>query len=267
MFKISASPLITKTFLTFSVFFISSIFLSHSAYAITNIESERLNNTEEGTRGSVSLSLDGRIGSSDKLALGTSVKLIRSFARDELIALISRDYAEVDDVVNTDESLVHLRYLTKHSNNWGHEVFTQYQEDQFSSLARRSLLGLGARYTLNQTPEQKQANHFGLGFFYEEEAYIHTINVANENTFRLNLYWAYRNRLAENIHYTSTLYFQPKLRDFSDEKGLWQNSLTISVTSTINLSLTWDIEHDTKTPTDSDQNTETSYNSVLIYNF
>lgn len=267
MFKKHLSTIVSHPLIKASAAFLISLLFSHSVLAITNIESERLNNTEEGTRGSISLSLDGRIGSSDKLALGTSVKLIRSFTRDELIALISRDYAEVDNVVNTDESLVHLRYLTKHSNNWGHEVFTQYQEDRFSSLARRSLLGLGVRYTLNQTPEQKQANHFGVGFFYEEEAYIQSIDVDDENTFRLNLYWAYRNRLADNIHYTSTLYFQPKLRDFGDEKGLWQNSLTISVTSTINLSLTWDIEHDTKTPTDSDQNTETSYNSVLIYNF
>ena len=248
-------------------FVLLACLLPSLSFAITNIESERLNNTEEGTKGSVSLSLDGRIGSSDKVALGTSVKLIRSFTRDELITLISRDYAEVDDVVNTDESLVHIRYLTKHSKNWGHEVFTQYQEDRFSSLAKRSLLGLGLRYTLNQTLEQTEANHFGVGFFYEEEQYIHSINVKNEDTFRLNLYWAYRNKLADNIRYTSTLYFQPKIKDLSDEKGLWQNALTISVTSTINLSLTWDIEHDTNTPTESDNNTETSYNSVLIYNF
>jgi hypothetical protein len=249
------------------VLFISLNLLPSYALAITNIESERLNNNEPGTKGSISLSLDGRIGSNDRVALGTSVKLIRSFTHNELIALISRDYAEVDNIVNTDETLMHFRYLTKHSKNWGSEVFTQYQEDEFSSLAKRSLLGTGIRYTLNQAPEQKEANHFGVGFFYEEEEYLSSILAPNENSFRLNLYWAYRNKLAENIRYTSTLYFQPQLKDFNDKKGLWQNSLTISVTSTINLSLTWDIEHDTKPPVDSDSNTETSYNSVLIYNF
>ena len=252
---------------TLCISVIAASLFSSASIAITNIESERLNNTEEGTKGSVSLSLDGRMGSSDKVALGTSVKLIRSFTRDELITLISRDYAEVDNVVNTDESLVHIRYLTKHTKNWGHEVFTQYQEDRFSSLAQRSLLGAGVRYTLNQTPEQKEANHFGVGFFYEEEKYVSSITVPDENTFRFNLYWAYRNKLADNVRYTSTLYFQPQLKDLSDEKGLWQNALTISVTSTINLSLTWDIEHDTDTPVNSSNNTETSYNSVLIYNF
>ena len=236
------------------------------AAAITNIESERLNNTETGTTGSISLSLDGRIGESDKLALGTSVKLIRSFSRDELITILSRDYAEVDDVVNTDETFIHLRYLTKHTENWGHEVFTQYQEDRFNSLARRSLFGGGARYTLNQLPDKKQANHFGMGFFYEEEEYVDSLNLEDESTIRLNFYWAFRNKLAENLLYTSTLYFQPKAEDFNDTKGIWQNSVTISVTSTINLSLTWDVELDTETPTDHD-NTVTNYNSVLIYNF
>lgn len=245
---------------------IAALFLSTTAFAITNIENERLSNDVPGTTGSISLTLDGKLGSSDKFALGTSLKLIKSFSRDELITIFSRDYAEVDDVVNTDESFLHIRYLTKHSKNWGHEVFTQYQEDRFSLLANRSLLGAGVRYTLNQKPEKKQNNHFGFGAFYEEEKYTNASNIANEDTYRFNIYWAYRNKLADNIFYTSTLYFQPKASDLSDEKGLWQNTLSISVTSTINLNLTWDVEHDTDSPNDRDD-TETSYYSVLIYNF
>ena len=240
--------------------------ISLPSVAITNIENERLNNVQEGTKGSISLSLDGRLGDSDKLALGTAVKLIRSYRRDELIALISRDYAEVDDEVNTDESLVHLRYLTKHTRNWGHEVFTQYEEDNFSDLKKRWLLGAGMRYTLTPNPEQQHANHLGFGLFHEEETYADTIIDPNQKNVRLNLYWAYRNQIAENILYTSTLYFQPEFKNLSDEKGLWQNTLSISVTSTISLSLTWDVEHDTDTP-DGANDTETSYNSVLIYNF
>lgn len=242
------------------------LFFSLPSFAITNIENERLNNSSEGTKGSISLSLDGKIGESDKVSLGTALKLIRSYRRDELIALISRDYAEVDDEVNTDESLVHLRYLTKHTRNWGHEVFTQYEEDQFSDMSKRWLLGAGVRYTLTPNPEQQHANHLGVGAFYEEETYDESITDPNQKNIRLNLYWAYRNQMAENILYTSTLYFQPEFENLSDEKGLWQNTLTISVTSTISLSLTWDVEHDTDTP-DGTNDTETSYNSVLIYNF
>jgi putative salt-induced outer membrane protein YdiY len=234
--------------------------------AVTNIESERLNNKQEGTTGSISLSLDGKIGDSDKLALGAALKLIQSFRREEIIALLSRDYAEVDDEVNTDESLIHLRYLTKHNRNWGHEVFTQHEEDRFSDLAKRWLLGAGLRYTLTPDPEQQHANHLGFGAFYEEETYDDNFADPDQKNVRLNLYWAYRNQLAENILYTSTMYFQPEFEDFSDEKGLWQNTLTISVTSTIGLSLTWDVEHDSDTP-DGSNDTETSYNSVLIYNF
>jgi putative salt-induced outer membrane protein YdiY len=241
------------------------VFMVSLSHGITNIESTRLNNTQEGTSGNVSLSLDGRIGSSDKVALGTSAKLIRAYHHDEWIALISRDYAEVDGEVNTDESLIHLRYLTKHSPHWGHEVFTQYQEDQFSFLAKRSLLGAGIRYTLSSEHPLQQANNIGLGLFYEVEDYTNT-STKNENNVRLNLYWAYKNKVHDNILYTSTLYFQPDTDQFSDQKGLWQNALTISVTSTISLNLSWDMEHDTRTPNGAND-TETSYNSVLIYNF
>ncbi|MFT6152753.1 MAG: hypothetical protein ACJA0E_000398 [Bermanella sp.] len=249
-----------------TIYFIILSLSASSALAITNIESQRLSNSTEGTSGSVSLALDGRIGESDKFALGTSIKLIKRNQRSEIITIISRDYAEVDDVVNTDESFIHLRYLHKYSNNWGQEVFSQYQEDKFSFLKKRSLIGAGARYTLTQAENRQSANHFGIGLFYENEVYISSINVADEHAVRFNIYWAYKNNLANTIQYTSTLYLQSKTNRLADQKGIWQNAVTISVTSTINLSLSWDIEHDTETPTNRN-NTETSYDSVLIYNF
>lgn len=234
--------------------------------AITNIENERLNHHEDGTRGNISLTLDGSLGSSDEIALGTAMKLIRSYRHDEWIALIERDYEESNDVVSNDETLLHLRYLTKHSPQWGHEVFYQYEEDRFSALKKRWISGAGVRYTLNRNLEKKTANHLGCGVFYEEETYDDTVTDPDQQNVRLNLYWAYRNQIAEDIAYTSTLYFQPELEHFSDEKGLWQNAVSINVTSTISLSLTWSIEHDTDAPDGADD-TEIDYNSVLIYHF
>ena len=242
------------------------LFIAHSAFAITNIESQRLNNTTPGTKGNISFTLDGEIGESDELTLGSAITLIRSYARDEWIVLLDREYSEVDDEVNTDETLLHVRHLTKHSSHWGHEVFTQYEEDLFADLAKRSILGAGARYTLDANPELKTANHFGLGAFYEDEEYASTIVQDNEQNVRLNIYWAYRNRLAENMTYTSTLYFQPDVSDVSDNKGLWQNAVTISVTSTISLSITWNALYDTHAP-DGNYDTELDYKSIIIYNF
>ena len=244
----------------------TALLFSLPSFAITNIESERLNNTNEGTTGSISLSMDGKIGSSDKVAFGSAVKLIQAYRRDELIAILSRDYAEVDDAVNTDESFIHLRYLTKHNGQWGHEVFAQHEEDKFNVLNKRSLLGAGLRYTLKAAPEQQQANHIGFGVFHEEEFYQDSANQDNEKNVRLNIYWAYKNQLSDNSIYTSTFYFQPMIDQLGDEKGLWQNALTINVTSTISLSLTWDVQHDTNAPDGADD-TETSYKNVLIYNF
>jgi|GEM_PF-1346794 len=249
-----------------SASFASALLFSTSSFAITNIESERLNNAEEGTTGSMSLSMDGKVGSSDKIALGSALKLIRAYRRDELIAILSRDYAEVDDEVNTDESFVHLRYLTKRTPNWGHEVFVQHEEDRFNVITRRSLIGAGMRYTLTPKPDQHQANHIGFGAFHEEEFYEESSNQANDKNVRLNLYWAYKNQLSDNSLYTSTFYFQPNIDELGDEKGIWQNALTISVTTTISLSLTWDVKHDTQAP-EGEDNTETTYKNVLIYNF
>ena len=239
---------------------------SQTVFAITNIESQRLNNTEPGTSGNISFTLDGEVGDSDELTLGSAITFIRSYTRDEWIVLLNREYSEIDDEVNTDETLLHIRHLTKHNEHWGHEVFTQYEEDLFSDLAKRSIFGAGVRYTLNADTKLKTANHFGLGAFYEDEEYAASILEDDEQNVRLNIYWSYRNKLADNMTYTSTLYFQPDVEEFGDDKGLWQNAVTISVTSTISLSVIWNASYDTKAP-DGNEDTELNYKSIIIYNF
>lgn len=239
---------------------------SQTAMAITNIESQRLNNTEPGTSGNISFTLDGEVGDSDEFTLGSAITFIRSYAHDEWIVLLNREYSEIDDEVNTDETLLHIRHLTKHNQHWGHEVFTQYEEDLFSDLAKRSIFGAGVRYTLNADTKLKTANHFGLGAFYEDEEYADNILEDDEQNVRLNIYWSYRNKLADNMTYTSTLYFQPDVEEFGDDKGLWQNAVTISVTSTISLSVIWNASYDTKAP-DGNEESELNYKSIIIYNF
>lgn len=241
------------------------LFVSLSANAITNIESQRLSKSEDGTEGSASFTLDGREGNSDKIAMGSELKLIHISGQHEWITIASRDYAEVDDEVNTDKTFIHLRHLHKHGPNIGHEVFVQHEDDEFRLLSSRNLIGGGLRYTF--TPKDiHQANSVGVGLFFEDEDYLNGGDSNDEETVRLNLYWAYKNKFNDHATYTSTLYFQPSVEDLSDEKGLWQNALTLSVTTTISLSVKWDVVHDTKTPDDVVA-TETTYKTVLIYNF
>ena len=239
---------------------------SQTALAITNIETQRLNNTEPGTSGNISFTLDGEMGDSDEFTLGAAITFIRSYTRDEWIVLLDREYSEIDDEVNTDETLLHVRHLTKHNQHWGHEVFTQYEEDLFSDLAKRSLFGSGVPHTRNADTKLKTAHHFGLGVFYEDEKYADSILEDDEQNVRLNLYWSYRNKLADNMTDTSTLYFQPDVEEFGDDKGLWQNAVTISVTSTISLSVLWNASYDTKAP-DGNEDSELNYKSIIIYNF
>ncbi len=254
-----------KTVLRSGLLGLSLLSISASATAITNIESQRMNNPNEGTTGSLSFTLDGREGNSDKIAMGSELKVIHSTTRHEYIVIGSRDYAEVDRQVNTDKTFLHLRHLHKLTPNFGHETFVQHEDDEFRLLSSRNLIGGGVRYTFDPT-NPTQVNSVGAGLFYEDEDYIGGGTDNDEETVRLNLYWAYKNKFSEHALYTSTLYFQPSTEDLSDEKGLWQNALTLSVTSKVSLSVKWDVVHDTKTPDDLVA-TETTYKTVLIYNF
>ena len=238
---------------------------SLSASAITNIESERLAQDAEGTRGHLSFTLDGREGNSDKIAYGSELKLNHHNQDNEWLILTSRDYAEVDDQVNTDKTFAHIRFVIKHSSTWAHEIFVQHEDDEFRSLSSRGLVGTGIRHTITPKNEH-ELNRIGLGLFFEDEDYLNDGADNDEEAVRLNLYWTYKNRLSEHAKYSSTFYFQPRLDDLNDQKGLWQNAVTASVTETISLSVKWDVVHDTRTP-DEVVATETTYKTVLIYNF
>ncbi len=234
-------------------------------HTITNIESERLSNTEFGTSGAVGLTLDGRKGSSDKIAGGLELKLIHTSPKDQWITLLNRDYAEVDNEINTDKTFLHIQYLTVDTPNWGHEVFTQYEDDAFRSFASTWLLGGGMRYTLTPTSPNR-AHVLGFGAFYEDEDYLGEGHRNDEHIVRLNFYWAFRRIFSGNAEYTSTFYFQPSVRNLSDEKGLWQNAITLGVTAKVSLRVRWDVAHDTDSP-ESVVATETAYKTVLIYEF
>lgn len=238
---------------------------SASTLAITNIESQRLSHDAEGTQGHLSFTLDGREGNSDKIAFGSELKLNHHNKDHEWLVLTSRDYAEVDDQVNTDKTFAHVRFVQKQSATWAYEYFVQHEDDEFRSLSSRGLLGTGIRRTITPKNEH-ELNRIGVGFFLEDEDYLNLGSENDEETVRLNLYWTYKNRFNDHASYSSTFYFQPSLEDMSDQKGLWQNAITASVTETISLSVKWDVVHDTRTP-DEVVATETTYKTVLIYNF
>lgn len=233
--------------------------------AIQNIESERLNNPDIGLNGSLAFTLDGETGSSEKIAFGTELKLIKSTLQDETIFLIEQDYAEVNDEKNTDKSFIHLRYLTKDTPNWGHEVFAQAENDAFRALRSRFLFGLGLRYTL--TPVNVlSANILGLGAYYEKEEYELEGADNDEKNIRGNFYWTYKHKISDYAALRSTFYFQPKLDDVSDEKGLWVFSVMSTITEKLRLKISVDVVHDTKTP-ESVVATETSYETEIVYVF
>lgn len=242
------------------------LLFSNCSFAIVNVESQRLNNTESGTSGNISFTLDGEVAETNDIALGTAITFLQSYSRDEWIILLSREYGEEDKDVYSDETLIHLRHLTKHNPHWGHEVYTQYEEDLFSDLRSRNLFGLGARYTVDANTQLKTANHFGVGLFYEYEKYDQPIIPSSESNTRINVYWTYRNHLTDDMSYTSTLYLQPDITKVSDTKSIWQNAITISITATISLQAKWNMEYDSHSP-DGDEENSINYKSILIYNF
>lgn len=239
------------------------------ATAITNIENERLKEPEEGLTGQMEFAAKGASGNTDKEEYGLGGKLLFKQHNDLLLLIGSKDFGKNDDVKNVDKSFLHARWVHRISPALASEIFSQYQDNEFTRLESRVLTGAGARFTLIKIPEQ-QLFSTGLGAFYVTERLDLTSGTDQEHYWRFNSYAAYKSKINEQVSLLATAYYQPRIGDFSDYNILMDASLLVKMNNRLKLRLAYGLRHDSEPPQDTDldiDETDTEYNISLVYQF
>lgn len=221
---------------------------------------------QPGITGKVEAGFETKRGNTDKDNYKASLRVVYDSNKDYVTwAELSGEYGESNKVEDTNKAYIHLRYihaLTK--DNLRGELFFQSQENKFKNIKRRRLGGAGVRYKLFSFFE-KDNSYLGLGAFYESILYTTALD-EDENTYRLNSYFAYTTPFGDDSTFTYTLYYQPSFDKFNDY--IVTNSLELKLHIYKELFLKFNIKYDKDTkPPLGVEDYDFTQTTSFVYNF
>jgi putative salt-induced outer membrane protein YdiY len=153
------------------------------------------------------------------------------------------------------------------TDNLRTELFTQINYDKKILIDRRELLGAGFRYKLLDFENSDFA--IGTAYMFEHEIYDLNKNAVHnkeESVSRWSNYISLYFDLNSTAKFGGVIYYQPLFSDFSDNRILSENSLTISITKLFSISLNFRIRHDSGPP-DGIKDTDTQTRVGLAMRF
>jgi putative salt-induced outer membrane protein YdiY len=250
--------------------FSTSLFFSSSTFAIDETESLRKKSKNKPSFTSLSLSLSGKSGNSDKQDY--SLGFYHSERKNQHFGFVmaSVDYAESNDVKSEDSAFVHARYNYYFKPDTAFELFVQSNKDEFKSLESRNLLGVSYRKEFSKISAsdlfESSTNVVGVGAFQEHEKYNVNDQSLEFDQTRLSLYWAYNLKFKSGATLSNTLYYQPNIEQFSDLRAYNNLSLSSKVTENLSLKLGLLVEHDSRPVLDV-KKTDVKYQAGFSYDF
>lgn len=252
---------------------VSLSFFALPAVAITNIESQRVKPIPEGLSGQIEFQFDGKSGNSEEEDYALSGRLNIKREQDLWFLIASHEYDKANGNKDVDKSFAHGRWVHSYSPTWAGEAFIQYQDNQFTRLLSRYLVGTGGRFTvLDESDKLNLA--VGAGAFYVREREDLTTYETNADYLRLNSYLSYKQQLNEHVSIISTAYYQPKASEFDDYNVLWNTSLISKLNNSLKLKLAFNISHDSEAPKNPEadppvdiDSTDAEYSVSILYEF
>ncbi|MCF6218637.1 MAG: DUF481 domain-containing protein [Gammaproteobacteria bacterium] len=237
------------------------------AHAIVNLDEIHSRDVELGLSGALGINFSGSKGNSDETNTQLSAQLQRGTETYSDILMVSYHYGEANGQLNNDNAFIHLRHIQKMDATFSWELFTQLQNDRFSRLSLRTLVGGGLRYKWAETDNRII---LGVGAFYERERIDDTSLSVDERrehrNWRGNFYSIISHTLNPQSHLFGTLYFQPRFDDTTDYRLLLQSGIKVKIAKSLDLVIGLDAAYDNKPPLTVEKY-DINYRSGLEYTF
>lgn len=244
-----------------------------SALAISNIESQRPGPPPEGWSGTLELIANGKTGNVDESRYGVGGRLVFKANDNTVFGILEKSEGRTQDIKTSDEAFAHARWIHQATDRTALEGFVQWQENEFDSLLSRHLVGAGGRFGILAEPDRYTLD-LGLGVFHEWEHTDLGTYTERQERWRLNTYWVYKHELNENVNWFSTLYFQPNVEDFSDQRALFEAGVAVRLTRSLHLRFNYNVKYNSHPPQNLDAmppidraSTNTEYTTSFLYEF
>ncbi len=246
-----------------SIYFLLFVCFASNASAIVTVSNLRFDNTNSEFVGSFEADIRGASGNTDNSALHLGTNLIWRRSHYINLMIIGYDYGESNNKRNINKTFIHARHIQQYNSTFDWEIFTQIEQNEFTRLSRRKLLGGGIRLAVATN------GYLGIGAFYFTErldkADFTTDNL-NDDGIRYNAYWSGDYNFNEATLFESQLYYQPKSDDFNDYRVLFNGSIKVNISQNLGLKISIAVIHDNRPPQNIEQ-TDFSYRSGIEYNF
>ena len=242
----------SKLFLLIFFLFPSFIY----SEAIVNIEDLRRDG-EKGFFANISGSLSFSRGNRNRDSFSIQSSLDYNIENLETFFVVKRSQKKINKNNYDSATLAHIRLNFLFDKDPSLEAFIQYSKNPFRKFNKRELIGLGARFNLE--------NNFkaGIGIMNENEEDLSAIS---NNTLRLSSYLHSEFLIDENIVFDLSAFLQPELSSFSDYKATLIGQFDFHVNENFKISLQYNTFYDSKPPSNAVKKEE-GFATVFSYNF
>jgi len=249
------------------LFTVGTLAYTGPVFAITNIESQRSAEAEQGLHGSVEVAISGKSGNSDTRNTATAGRIDWRRAEHQLMAIVSTEYEETNQQKSADNNFAHLRYIHHNTAHFAWESYLQYSDDAFKQLDSRALMGAGIRYSFAPEDNHRYDLILGIGAYYTEEVYnLELGGQLDEDYARASGYVTYSLQLSETAALLNTLYLQPRISQLSDVYIYNNFSLELTITGALALQVSLETQYDSE-PVEDTKSLDHTYKTALVYKF
>lgn len=245
------------------------LLLTSPAAAIVNTEDTRVKEPEAGFSGQFSLAVAGQSGNTEKSSTSLGGRLQWHYRPLTDFIVINHDSGKTGGVRDTNRSFVHARHIHELTPKLAWETFGQAEENEFTRLSFRGLLGGGVRREAFRSDDGKLVSTAGLGGFISREELdplAGTTDAGVDTLVRGNFYFVVKYQLNETVRLASTTYYQPATSDFRDYRALEQATLHVNLTRRLDLKISLDVAHDNRPP-QLIEKTDTTYRTGIEFQF
>jgi len=181
-----------------------------------------------------------------------------------LLAVVENEYkyqkdSELKNVVDN-KGLLHIRYVYP-LDHLSIESFGQIEFDDFRSIIRRNLFGLGIRYS--KETKLLDSLFYGVGMMHEFEKY--DVNpLVKKELIKSTSYVTLSKQLNSNIYLGSTSYIQFDVSNIDQYRILNISELAVKVSERIDIKFNIDIRYDAKPVIGNIENTYSNFSIGIV---
>lgn len=210
---------------------------------ILNVENLRIEKDTIGFSGGVELNVNFIKNTRNIFTLNSSLFIQYKNKRHLALVIGSLDFKTIDneDIINN--GTFHLRYNYETGRTVILEAFVQAYSNAISNIDQRHLVGAGPRFRLIN--EGDKTLFLGTLIMHEWEKEKGELEPIYHKDMRFSGYLSFNYQFLNNLSFTSTTFYQPKLNQLSDYRINTFNTFSVEIVKNFELNISYILQFDT----------------------